>query len=103
KRNKENADEAIAKMREVGDAIKTIDDELREVEERLNYIMMRVPNIPHDSVPLGDTEDDNEEIRTWGDKPEFGYEVKPHWDIATDLKIVDFERAAKVTGSRFVF
>lgn len=103
KRNKENADEAIAKTREVGDQIKAIDDELREVEEKLDYIMMRVPNIPHDSVPFGDSEDDNEEIRTWGEHPSFGFEAKPHWDIATDLNIVDFERAAKVTGSRFVF
>ncbi|MFC4711732.1 serine--tRNA ligase [Planococcus dechangensis] len=103
KRNKENADEAIAKTREVGDQIKTIDDELREVEEKLDFIMMRVPNIPHDSVPFGDSEDDNEEIRTWGEHPAFSFDVKPHWDIATDLNIVDFERAAKVTGSRFVF
>src|SRR5690606_17190253 len=103
KRNKENADEAIAKTREVGDNIKAIDEELREVEESLHYIMMRVPNIPHDSVPFGDSEDDNEEIRTWGDKPEFNFEVKPHWDLGTDLNIIDFERAAKVTGSRFVF
>lgn len=103
KRAKENADEAIAKMREVGDQIKVIDEELKAVEESLNYIMMRVPNIPHDSVPFGDSEDDNEEIRTWGDKPEFDFEVKPHWDLGTDLNIIDFERAAKVTGSRFVF
>ncbi len=103
KRAKENADRAIAKMREVGDQIKVMDDELKKVEEDLNYIMMRLPNIPHDSVPYGDSEDDNEEIRTWGDKPAFDFEVKPHWDLGTDLNIIDFERAAKVTGSRFVF
>lgn len=103
KRAKENADEAIAKMREVGDQIKVMDDELKKVEEDLNYIMMRLPNIPHDSVPFGDSEDDNEEIRTWGDKPSFDFDVKPHWDLGTDLHIIDFERAAKVTGSRFVF
>ncbi|AQU77819.1 MULTISPECIES: serine--tRNA ligase [Planococcus] len=103
KRAKENADEAITKMREVGDQIKVIDEELKAVEESLHYIMMRVPNIPHDSVPFGDSEDDNEEIRTWGDKPAFDFDVKPHWDLGTDLNIIDFERAAKVTGSRFVF
>src|SRR5690606_14658712 len=96
KRNKENADEAIAKTREVGDQIKAIDDELREVEEKLDYIMMRVPNIPHDSVPFGDSEDDNEEIRTWGDKPEFGFEVKPHWDLGTDLNIIDRSEERRV-------
>ncbi|MFC4410218.1 serine--tRNA ligase [Chungangia koreensis] len=103
KRNKENADEAIAKMRQVGDDIKKYDEELREVEERLEYIMMRVPNIPHESVPVGDSEDDNIEIRNWGEKKEFNFEPKPHWDLATDLNILDFERAAKVAGSRFVF
>ncbi|WP_088008370.1 serine--tRNA ligase [Indiicoccus explosivorum] len=103
KRNKENADEAIAKMRKVGDDIKKMDDELREVEDRLNHIMLRVPNIPHESVPVGDSEDDNVELRTWGDKPALGYEPKPHWEIAAGLQILDFERASKVTGSRFVF
>lgn len=103
KRNKENADDAIARMRQVGDEIKALDEELREVEEKFNHMMMRIPNIPHDSVPIGDTEDDNVTHRTWGDTPTFGYEPKAHWDIVTDLKLVDFERAAKVTGSRFAF
>lgn len=103
KRNKENADEVIARMRQVGEEIKVLDDELNEVEEKLDYIMMRVPNIPHESVPVGETEDDNIEIRTWGEIPQFNFEPKPHYDLATDLKILDFERAAKVAGSRFVF
>ncbi|XKH49967.1 serine--tRNA ligase [Chryseomicrobium palamuruense] len=103
KRNKENADEAIARMRQVGEEIKALDEELREVEEKFNYMMMRIPNIPHDSVPIGDTEDDNVTHRTWGDAPSFDFEPKAHWDIVTDLKLVDFERAAKVTGSRFAF
>ncbi|MCM3639498.1 serine--tRNA ligase [Sporosarcina luteola] len=103
KRNKENADDVIARMREVGDEIKTLDEQLHQVEEDLNYIMMRIPNIPHESVPVGDSEDDNVEVRTWGEKPEFGFEPKPHWEIGTDLNLLDFERAAKVTGSRFVF
>ena len=64
---------------------------------------MGIPNIPHESVPIGDTEDENVEIRNWGEKPQFDFEFKPHWDIATDLNILDFERAGKVTGSRFVF
>ncbi|MGG0670167.1 serine--tRNA ligase [Sporosarcina koreensis] len=103
KRNKENADDVIARMREVGDEIKTLDEQLHQVEEELTYVMMRIPNIPHESVPVGDSEDDNVEVRTWGEKPEFGFEPKPHWEIGTDLKLLDFERAAKVTGSRFVF
>lgn len=103
KRNKENADDVIARMREVGDSIKVLDDELHQVEEKLNYIMLRIPNIPHESVPVGDSEDDNVEVRTWGGKTVFDFEPKPHWDLGTDLQILDFERAAKVTGSRFVF
>ena len=103
KRNKENADEEIKQMREVGAEIKQLDEELNEVDEKLNYIMMRIPNIPHESVPMGDSEDDNIEVRKWGETPAFEFEAKPHWDLGTDLNILDFERAAKVTGSRFVF
>lgn len=103
KRNKENADDVIARMREVGDEIKALDAELREVEDQFDYMMMRLPNIPHESVPVGETEDDNVEVYTWGDKTAFDFEPKPHWDVATDLEIVDFERAGKVTGSRFLF
>ncbi|TSI11671.1 serine--tRNA ligase [Lysinibacillus sp. BW-2-10] len=103
KRNKENADEVIARMRQVGEEIKELDTELREVEEKFEYMMMRLPNIPHETVPVGTTEDDNVEVLKWGELPNFDFEAKPHWDLATDLEIVDFERAAKVTGSRFVF
>lgn len=103
KRNKENADDLISRMRQVGEEIKALDEELREVEEKFDYMMMRIPNIPHDSVPIGDSEDDNVELRKWGEVPAFEFETKAHWDIATDLKLVDFERAAKVTGSRFAF
>lgn len=103
KKNKEDADAEIKEMREVGEEIKALDTKLHEVEEKLNYVLMRIPNIPHESVPEGETEDDNVEIRTWGELPQFNFEPKPHWDLGTDLNILDFERAAKVTGSRFVF
>ncbi|MED3649571.1 MULTISPECIES: serine--tRNA ligase [Heyndrickxia] len=103
KREKQNADDLIAEMRAVGDQIKQFDDELRVVEEQLDHLLLSIPNIPHESTPVGETEDDNVEIRKWGEIREFDFEPKPHWDIATDLNILDFERAAKVTGSRFVF
>jgi seryl-tRNA synthetase len=103
KRNKENADEVIARMRQVGDEIKELDVQLNNVEERFKDMMMRLPNIPHESVPVGTTEDDNVEEYTWGEIPTFDFDIKAHWDLATDLKIVDFERGAKVTGSRFLF
>lgn len=103
KRNKENADEVIARMRQVGDEIKELDVQLNNVEERFKDMMMRLPNIPHESVPVGTSEDDNVEEYTWGEIPTFDFDIKAHWDLATDLKIVDFERGAKVTGSRFLF
>lgn len=103
KREKKNADQLITEMREVGDQIKEFDDELRDVEADLQRLLLSIPNIPHESVPVGETEDDNIEVRKWGELPQFGFEPKPHWDVAGELGILDFERAAKVTGSRFVF
>ncbi|HLO12823.1 MAG TPA: serine--tRNA ligase [Pseudoneobacillus sp.] len=103
KRDKQEADHLIAEMREVGDQIKEIDDELRVVEDTLEKLLLNIPNIPHESVPIGATEDENVEIRKWGEVREFGFEPKPHWDVADNLGILDFERAGKVTGSRFVF
>ncbi|ALC88492.1 seryl-tRNA synthetase [Bacillus sp. FJAT-18017] len=103
KREKKDADQLIAEMREVGDRIKELDHELRGVEEELDQLMLSIPNLPHESVPVGDTEDENVEIRKWGDVRDFNFEAKPHWDIADGLQILDFERATKVAGSRFVF
>ncbi|WP_373894398.1 serine--tRNA ligase [Virgibacillus sp. CBA3643] len=103
KKDKKDAEPAIKKMREVGEQISTFDKDLKEVEERLDNIMLSIPNIPHESVPIGEDEDDNVEVRTWGDHPSFSFEEQAHWDIATNLDILDFEAAAKVTGSRFVF
>ncbi|MDP4163011.1 MAG: serine--tRNA ligase [Bacillota bacterium] len=103
KREKKDADSLISEMREVGDRIKELDDELRVVEETLEQLLMSIPNIPHESVPIGETEDDNVETRKWGNIREFEFEPKPHWEIADALGIIDFERAGKVTGSRFVF
>ncbi|MFF2450799.1 serine--tRNA ligase [Neobacillus sp. NPDC058068] len=103
KRDKQDADHLIKEMREVGDQIKTLDDELRGVEETLEQLLLSIPNIPHESTPIGETEDDNVEIRNWGEVREFEFEAKPHWDVADHLGILDFERAGKVTGSRFVF
>ena len=103
KREKKDASELIQEMQQVGKKIKQLDQELDEVEEKLEQLMLSIPNIPHESVPVGEDEEDNVEVRSWGEKPKFTFEPKPHWDIGTELDIVDFERAAKVTGSRFVF
>src|SRR5690606_18673777 len=98
----EPAEDVIAEMREVGDRIKQLDDEIREIEAALNERLFAIPNIPHESVPAGRSEEDNVEVRRWGRLPEFAYEPLPHWDLAAELDILDFERAAKVAGARFV-
>lgn len=103
KRDKKDADAMIKEMRAVGDEIKKIDEELRELEEKMAQIMLSIPNIPHESTPIGATEDDNVEIRNWGDVTAPEFDQKPHWELAEELGILDFERAAKTTGSRFVF
>jgi seryl-tRNA synthetase len=99
----EAADDLIAEMRQVGDRIKELDEEIRAVEEQLNELVLSVPNIPHESVPVGASEEDNVEIRRVGEPTSFAFEPKPHWEIGEQLGILDFEAAAKVTGSRFVF
>lgn len=103
KKNGVDAEADIQAMREVGERIKTLDERLRESESELEDLLLSFPNIPHDSVPVGETEEDNEPVRYWGDPLKVDFERKMHWDVAADLGIVDIERAGKVTGSRFVF
>lgn len=103
KRSGENADELIQEMKVVGDRIKELDDEIRVLDESLQQVLLSIPNMPHASVPVGRTEEENVEVRRIGDIPTFDFEVKPHWEVAQELGILDFEAAAKVTGSRFVF
>nr|WP_306813131.1 serine--tRNA ligase [Paenibacillus soyae] len=98
-----DAEALIVEMREVGDRIKALDDELREMDVQVDELMLSIPNIPNESVPVGASEEENVEMRRVGDVPQFGYEPKAHYDIAQELGILDFERAAKVTGSRFTF
>ncbi|MGL4522569.1 MAG: serine--tRNA ligase [Bacilli bacterium] len=103
KREKKDADALILEMREVGDKVKELDDQLRIVDENVQSILLSFPNIPHSSVPIGLTEEENVVLRTWGEVPTFDFEPQPHWDVAEGLGLLDFERAAKVTGSRFVY
>ncbi|MBB3073265.1 seryl-tRNA synthetase [Paenibacillus baekrokdamisoli] len=98
-----DADALIVEMREVGDRIKALDDEVRIVEAEIRELTLAIPNIPNETVPVGASEADNVEIRRIGEVPTLGFEPKAHWELAQDLGILDFERAAKVTGSRFVF
>ena len=103
KRNKEDASEKIAEMKKVGEDIKATDAHLAEVEEKVDYIASRLPNTAAEGVPVGADETENVEIRREGTPREFGFEPKPHWEVAEKLDILDFERGAKVSGSRFVY
>lgn len=103
KRNKEDASEQIAAMQTLSANIKATDTELAETDEKLNEIIVRLPNTPHSSVPVGADEDENIEVRRWGTPRHFDFDIKAHWDLGEDLDILDWERGAKVTGSRFLF
>ncbi len=99
------AEDKVAEMRAVGDTITALENSTREVEDAQRNILLTIPNLPHVSVPDGKDENDNVEIRRWspqgGEPPKFSFEPKPHWDIAEFLDIIDFDRAAKITGARF--
>ncbi|WP_127488779.1 serine--tRNA ligase [Paenibacillus ehimensis] len=103
KKAKENADHLIEEMKVVGDRIKSLDEEIRGLEAELDTIILAIPNMPQADVPVGGSEENNVEIRRVGEVPSFSFEPKPHWETAQELDILDFESAAKVTGSRFVF
>lgn len=103
KRNKEDADDVIKEMRETGDEIKAIDQRLNEVQAELTDKLSRIPNLIHDDVPEGKDDTENVEIRKTGTPRAFDFEPKAHWDILEALELADFERAAKVSGARFVY
>lgn len=103
KRNKENADDKIAQMKKVGEEIKALDEQIAQIDADLTAIATTLPNLPHESTPIGKDEDDNVEVRRHGGVRKFDFTPKPHWEIAENLGILDFERGAKVSGSRFVF
>jgi seryl-tRNA synthetase len=103
KRNKLDASALIEEMKVVSDTIKDYDEQLRVIDEQLLDRQLRIPNIPHESVHVGASADDNKEIRRWGQPSQFNFEPKPHWDLGVNLDIIDFDRAAKVTGARFYF
>lgn len=101
KKKKENADSKIIAMREVGEQIKAMDIEIKLTEEKIEDILLTIPNIPHESVPVGKDEKDNIEIRRWGTPNHFDYEPLPHWDLGEIHNILDFNSAAKISGARF--
>ncbi len=103
KKQKGNADDLIMEMKEVSDRIKADDDKVKNIEEQISNLLLNIPNTPNDDVPKGQSDEDNKEIRKWGEPTKFSYEPKAHWDIGEDLGILDFSTAGKVTGTRFTF
>ena len=101
KRENQPADGSMAAMKSVGEQIKKFDDELRVVEETLTDLNLRIPNLPHASVPPGKDPSSNKETRRWGSPPRLTAPAKSHWDLGGALGILDFDRAAKISGARF--
>ncbi|PLY00459.1 MAG: serine--tRNA ligase [Desulfuromonas sp.] len=91
----------IARMKEVSARIKSLDDELKETEQQLNDFVLVLPNITHEACPVGQSEEDNVEVKVWGEIPHFDFTAKAHWDLGVDLGILDFETASKLAGARF--
>jgi len=102
KKNRQDATSEIERMRDVSQRIKAMDADLAEVESELNAVLMNIPNMPHESVPVGKDETENKIIRAWGEPKQFDFEPAPHWDLATALDIIDFERGSKISGSGFI-
>ncbi len=103
KKRKENTDDIVLEMRTVGEKINCLDKELHEIEDKLRDVLLHIPNMLNPSVPIGTDDSDNPEVRRWGQPRKFDFEPKAHWDIGADLDILDAERAAKVSESRFTF
>lgn len=97
----EDTSAIFAEMKEISDRIKELDQKTKDVEDELNTLMLTIPNLPNPSVPDGDTDADNVEIRKYGEPTKFDFEPKAHWDLGKDLNILDPDTAAKITGTRF--
>lgn len=101
KKNGENADTLMEEVRQIGQEIKNLDEKVKAIESEIEIILLNIPNIPHESVPVGEDETNNVEIRRWGEPCQFDFEPQAHWDLGPNLNILDFERAAKLSGARF--
>jgi len=101
KKEGKDASEVLKEMKELSEEVKALDEKVRGVDEEIQKVLLSFPNIPNEEVPVGDSDEDNIEVRRVLKPREFDFEIKPHWDLGTNLDILDFERAGKVTGARF--
>ncbi|ADQ46631.1 seryl-tRNA synthetase [Caldicellulosiruptor kronotskyensis 2002] len=103
KKEGKDVTDLMNELKDLSDKIKELDCKVKEVEDEIENILLTIPNIPHESVPVGKDDTENVEVRRWGEVREPEFEIKPHWEIGINLGILDFERASKVSGSRFTF
>jgi len=101
KRVGENTDNLTLQMRKVGEEIKALDEEIRQLEAYLEEQLLNIPNLPHPSVPVGPDASANQVVRSWGEPRQFDFPPKAHWDLGVELGLLDFERAGKISGARF--
>ena len=101
KKEGKDVSELLEQMKELSEEIKQMDAQVGLIEEELEKALLNIPNTPSDQVPLGASDEDNEEVRRWGEPRSVDFELKAHWDVGTDLDILDFERASKIAGTRF--
>ena len=97
----QDASVAIAEMKDLREQIQTREKVAADLDQRLQEILAGIPNIPHESVPVGHSAEENVEVRRWGTPPKFDFTPKPHWDLGAELGVLDLERAVKLTGARF--
>ncbi|HKD90378.1 MAG TPA: serine--tRNA ligase [Terriglobales bacterium] len=101
KKNKEDAEELIASTKQLREEVASAEKSAEELDERLRSTLVAIPNLPHDSVPVGTSAEQNVEVRRWGKPPQFDFSPKPHWELGEQLGILDLERATKLSGARF--
>jgi len=103
KRSNQNASDKIAEMKNISQKIKEFNNQAQSLKAEIDKTLMEIPNIPHETTPIGSSESDNPEIKRWGKQPNFDFEPKPHWEIAEALDIVDFRRGSKIAGTIFYY
>ncbi|MBN2899365.1 MAG: serine--tRNA ligase [Clostridia bacterium] len=101
KKEGKDTEALMAEMKQLSEAIKALDEKVKVIDEALKDTLLSIPNTPHETTPVGNTDEDNIEVKKWGTPTQFDFEPKAHWDLGTDLDILDFERATKISGTRF--
>lgn len=102
KKEGQNVEPVLKEMKELSDSVTELDKKVKSLNSEIKERLLEIPNVPFEEITIGESDADNKEIRKWGEPREFDFEIKAHWDLGVDLDILDFERASKITGARFV-